>query len=219
MNYCKTCNQQGIDKANTIKGFEVSKGQYVQFTEQDFENIPLESIKSVRIDRFVGFNEVDPMLFELPYHLAPEEIGLKPYQLLAQTMSEQQKVALGKITLSNKEQLVALRAKDGGIIMSTMYYADEIRTMPSVGEKVVSTDSERQLLGQVVKRMTKPFDHLAYHDTYAEALNLAIQTKQNGGTITALPEKQGNKSVSLEDALKAMLNEGEAEKPKSKKGK
>jgi len=196
----------------------------VQFTEQDFDNIPLESLKSVKIDRFVNMDEVDPDMFELPYNLAPEELGIKPYQLLAEKLNEQHKVALGKITLSNKEQLVALKAKerDGilGIIMSTMYYADEVRPMVGLArsQRVEVTDGERNLLGQVINKMTKPFDHRVYHDTYAEALKVAIETKKNGGTLQALPEKQVQK-VSLEDALKSMLDDNKQEKGESKKGK
>jgi len=212
MNYCKSCNQNNVDKASIVKGFEVEKGKYVEFTEQDFDNIPTDTQKSLKIDRFVGLTEVDQEIFESSYNLTPDEVGLKPFQLLAEQLNEQSKVALGKFTMSGKEQFVALRGKekDGilGIIMSTMFYADEIRPMQgiAISQRVQVTDGERKLLGQVINKMTRPFDHLTYHDTYNDALKVAIETKRSGGTIEAIPEKQVKK-VSLEDALKSMLDE------------
>jgi DNA end-binding protein Ku len=222
-NYCKICGKQDIDKADIIKGFEVEKDKYVEFTEQDFENIPIESLKTVKIDRFVSIDEIDQQnMFESPYNLTPGELGVKPYQLLAEKMIEHNKVGIGKVTLSNKEQLVALKAKeeDGilGIIMSTMYYADEIRPMLGLAksQRVEATTNERNLLGQLMNKMTKHFDHKSYHDTYQEALKLAIETKKAGGTLQGIPAKQVQK-LSLEDALNSMLDEPKEEQDRKAK--
>lgn len=182
---CKGCGLE-LDSGDIVKGVEVSKGKVVTLTAQDLETLPLSSGRSIDIDRFVSASELSPLMFEeAAYFVTPEPGGEKPFSLLVEGARKAQKVAIGKITMRQREHICALApTARGGMLMSLMRFSDEIREMPQVQGIQVAED-ELELIGQVIKRYSKPFDHALYKDNYTEALKQLVSAKLNGTTITA----------------------------------
>jgi DNA end-binding protein Ku len=199
---CKECGMD-LGKEDIIKGYEVTKGQVVTFTEQDFESLPLNTVRIIEVDRFVDAGEINPMLFEKAYYIVPDEIGIKALNLFVHGLKKLGKVAIGKVAMRNREHLCALRAMNGGLVVSTLFYVDEIRSMPNAPTAQFS-EMEADLITQVMKKFSKPFNHADFQDNYTEAVKALAQAKLEGKTITVTSAPQ--KTVSLEEALKSLVD-------------
>ena len=110
-----------------MKGFEFRKGEYVVIEPDDIKKIEPQTAKTMEILEFVKSSEVDPVYFESSYYMVPEEAGRRPYALLTKALEESEYVAIAKLTMHNREYTVFLRPHEGGMMLHTMYYADEVR--------------------------------------------------------------------------------------------
>src|SRR3954464_12542290 len=142
--------------ADKIKrGYEISKGRYVMIEPSELEVLRPKGSHAIEIEEFVDLDEIDPVYFEQPYYLAPDARGSKPYKLLVETMTELNKVALGRIIVRSKERLVAIRPLDGVLCVETMCYADEVLPRDSIApeEDVEITDRELAMARQLVESL------------------------------------------------------------------
>src|SRR5437660_12459370 len=116
-----------IDRSEVVKGYEYEKGEYVIVEPEEIKKIEPKTSKAMEILEFVKADEIDPLYFESSYYLMPEEAGRRPYALLAQALRESDYVAIAKLTMHNREYTVFLRPFKKGLMLHTMYYADEMR--------------------------------------------------------------------------------------------
>src|SRR5438094_8923154 len=123
---CPTCNEV-VERRSLVKGYEFAKDQYVQFTEAELKALEGESSRMIDITEFVPLEQVDPIYFEKTYYLGPDKGGDKAYRLLTDAMAKTDRVALAKFVMRGKENLVLIRASKDGLMLHTMYYADEGR--------------------------------------------------------------------------------------------
>ena len=192
-----------------IRGYEVQKGKYVPVTPKDLEKLEIESGRLVEIFQFVDADKLDPIYFESSYYLMPDERAEKPYALMRGALEEYQKVAVGKVTMHEKEHLVALRPYEGSILMSTLHYADEIRSpseFPEMKKGVEVDKEELELAGQLIRIMKKSFNFKEYKDRYHESLMKLIEAKMKGKEEVIevrVPEIKPTKN--LMEALKASI--------------
>src|SRR5437899_7085946 len=128
---CPTCNEV-VERSSLVKGYEFSKDQYVQFTDEELKGLEGEASRMIDIAEFVPLEQVDPIYFEKTYYLGPDKGGEKAYRLLADTMKGSSRVALAKYVMRGKENLVLIRASQDGLMLHTMYFADEIRDFSEV---------------------------------------------------------------------------------------
>lgn len=199
----------------TVKGYEYAKGQYVVLTDEDFEKLPLPSKHTIELSAFVKAEEIDPVYYERSYHLAPDERGEKPYALLLQTLEKKGLTALAAITIRKKEQLCALRPKDGALMLETLYYPDEIRAQPEVElDKAKITERELEMAFTLIDLLRKPFDPEEYKDHYREALSQLIEAKLDGRDVVKSPAGRETKVIDLADALRQSVEAAKKGKPK-----
>ena len=190
-----------------VKGFEYSKDQYVEITDEDLESLPVPSKHTIELTAFVKQAEIDPVYFERTYYLEPDQVGAKPYALLLKALKAKQVSAVAKIALRNRESLCVLRASDNDLLMlETLYYPDEIRTAElAPTPEVQVSQPELAMALTLVEMLEEPFDPTKYRDEYRVALLDMIEAKRSGQESVATPEAPLPKTIDLMAALKASL--------------
>lgn len=205
--YCPETGKE-FDFKEAARGYEVSPGQYVIVDEEEMESLRPDMGRNIEIEDFVSLEEIDPLRYERPYYLAPSEGGGRPYRLLVEAMERMGKVGIARFVLREKQHLAALRVTQGGLCLSTMYWADEVLALKDVtalpDDKV--DEHQLELATNLIAALTKPFDPGRYRDTYREELMELIERKAEGKRIPVhtAPEK-GAQVVDLMDALKRSL--------------
>src|SRR5437762_11029930 len=142
---CPTCNEV-VERSSLVKGYEFSKDQYVQFSEDELKGLEGEASKMIDIAEFVPLDQVDPIYFEKTYYLGPDKGGEKAYRLLTDAMGAHGRVALAKFVMRGKESLVLIRPAQGGLMLHTMYFADEVRSFGEIekGESAKIKEGDRK---------------------------------------------------------------------------
>ena len=201
-----------VESKDMVKGYEYAKGQYVILKEEDFDAIPLEASKALEVAGFVEAEEISPVLRERNYFLGPEEISLKPFELFRQALLRTGKVAIARAVLWKKEQLVALSPLNGGLVLTTLMYQDEVKPPPEIPatKPVVITDAEIDLALQLIKTLTMDFDLSKYKDRYRDVLMQLIQAKVEGKELPAVTKVEAKPTLDLMAALKASLEAAKA---------
>lgn len=200
---CKACGTV-LTEADITKGVEVSKGSVISFTKEELENLPIKSAKNIEIDRFVGTDELNPLMFDAAYYVLPDEIGQKAFELFVEGLKKARKVAIGKIAMRQREHICAIFPHGTGLMLNTLHYYDEIRNMPQV-PKAQLLENEVELINQVIKKHSKPFEHAAYVDEYTDAIQALIDAKLEGKPIPVAQGGETKEPVDIVAALKGLL--------------
>ena len=203
-----------VDRSDIVKGYEYRKDEYVVIEPEEIKKIEPKTAKTMEILEFVKASEVDPVFFESSYYMIPDEAGRRPYALLSKAMSESKYVAIAKLTMHNREYTVFLRPHDGGMMLHTMYYEEEIRKVEGFGAPDVELkEAEVKVANQLIEALADDFDPKKYHDTFQDNLKKLIQTKLEGGTIAEVEKpKKLAPVVDLMSALKQSLADMEGKK-------
>ncbi|MTI68836.1 MAG: Ku protein [Firmicutes bacterium] len=213
---CPTCNKEvGYDEI--VKGYEYEPGKYVIIEDKDIESIEPDKNKAVEILDFVNLNEIDPIYFDKSYYLSPQETGEKAYNILRKAMRDTKKIAIAKITIRSKQTLAAVRVYNGLIVLETIHYPDEVRSVeqvPNIPEKIDTNKNELKMATELINNLTASFKPDKYKDDYREALKELINKKIEGKEIKVAPKGKEKNVIDLMEALKASIDET---KPKKKK--
>jgi DNA end-binding protein Ku len=217
--WCPT-DEAEVPWNETAKGYEYAKGQYVVLTDEDFEKLPLPSRHTIEISAFVEEAEIDPVFFEKSYYLEPGERAQKPYALLLKALEQKSLTAIATVTMRNKEQLCAIRARNGVIMLETLYYPDEIRKNVDVDlQSVRVSDKELDMAHTLIELLRKPFEPEEYRDHYREALEQVIEAKLEGKEVVTSPAEAETKVIDLADALRRSVEAArKGGKPRGAKG-
>ena len=207
--YEKICKAEGrpVPDDEIVKAFEYEKGEYVFMTDEDFEAAAAESTKTIEIRDFVAADEIDPIYFERTYYLAPQEGAEKVYALLVQAMERSGLVAIAKYVMRDRQNLGALRVRDGVIALERMYFGDEIRPASELAPDGVKVDKrELEMAEQLIESFTGEFDPSSYEDTYRDALCEIIRAKRKGEEVH-VPERaeEEEQAPDLLSALRASV--------------
>lgn len=206
--FCPVCNAV-VERDDLIRGYEVTKDQYVQVTDEELKALEGEASEEIEISEFVPLAKVDPIYFERSYYLGPDRGGEKAYRLLADTMTKVGKVALAKFVLRGKENLVIVRPAQKGLVLHTMYFANEVRSFDEIakGEAAKISDAESQLAVRLVEELSSnAFEPDKYEDEYAQRVLDLVDKKAEGKKITlARPQAKTGQVIDLMAALKESL--------------
>ena len=198
-----------VERDQLVKGYEFAKDQYVRVTDDELKALEGEASEAIEISEFVPLSKVDPIYFERSYYLGPDKGGEKAYRLLTDTMTEVGKVALAKFVMRGKENLVIVRAAQKGLMMHTMYFANEVRNFDEIpkGESAKITDAETSLAIRLIDELSNnEFEPEKYHDEYSERVLNLVNEKAEGKEITlAQPVAQRGQVIDLMAALKESL--------------
>ena len=216
--FCPVC-EEVVQRSDLVRGYEFAKNQYVRFENDELKALEEETSKVIELEEFVPLEKVDPVYFEKTYYLGPDKGGEKAYRLLADAMTESNRVGLAKYVMRGKEALVLIRAVQGGLMLHTMYYADEVRDFDEIdrGQTVQLRDGELDLALRLIDELvSKEFHPENYHDRYTARVLALVEQKVEGKEVTALePQARQSQVVDLMEALKASLERQDgAAKPK-----
>ncbi len=217
--YCAYCDVE-VPPEEIVRGYQYEKGKYVVLKEEDFERLPGAATKSIDIIDFVNLEEIDPVYYDKAYYLVPGEGGQKVYQLLKKSMQETGKVAVAKVVIRSKPALAVIRVAEDTIMMSTMYYPDEVRkpeNIPELNYKVELHDNELKMAVTLINNLSAEFDPAKYTNEYRQALMEVIQSKIAGEAVEVPPQPDTEKVVDLMTALKTSIDLAKQEKEKKKK--
>jgi DNA end-binding protein Ku len=211
---CPAEDNKVVERSEIVKGYEYRKDEYVVIEPEEIKKIEPKTAKTMEILEFVKSTDVDPVYFESSYYMLPEEAGRRPYALLTKALEESDYVAIAKLTMHNREYTVFLRPRDGGLMLHTMYYADEVREVEGFGAPDVELkDSEVKIAHQLIEALSAEWDPEKYHDEFQENLKKLIETKLEGGKIAEVEKpKKLAPVVDLMSALKQSLAEMEGKK-------
>ena len=225
--HCPVCNET-VERSSLVKGYEFAKEQYVRFTADELKSLEEESSRSIDIAEFVPLELVDPVYFENSYYLGPDKGGEKAYRLLSDAMKKTSRVALAKVVMRGKQSLVLIRPAGEGLMLHTMYYADEVRDFTEIdkGENSNIKSGELELASRLIDELSsKEFKPDQYHDEYRNRILEVVESKVEGKEITSVAHQaQATQVIDLMDALKQSLEkrlgadegEGKAEKKPAK---
>ena len=222
--YKKSCSHCGkeITTKDIIKGYEYDKEHYVVVTDDDLEKIKTEKEKSIQILHFAQLNQISPIFYDKTYQAIPEAGGDKAFELLRAALMSEQKIAIGKTVMGTRETLLAIIPREDGILISKMYYEDEIKDLPKSYNKPEIIDAELTMAKALINSMVTPFNPAEYKDEYQVKLRELLETKIAGKDIVASKSEEPNNIINLMDALKASIDQNKAKvtpKPKVKREK
>jgi DNA end-binding protein Ku len=206
-----------------VKGYEISPDRYVVITPEELEAIEPRKTKTVDIEDFVDLDEIDPLYYDHPYYLLPGQGAQKPYKLLVEAMKQANKVAIARVVIRTKEQLVAIRPVGEILTMASMNFADEVIDPDTFdeapGEDVETRKREVEMAQQLIESLTSEFDPGKYRDTYRERVLEMIEAKAEGQEISVQPAEEPAPVPDLMAALEASLAAAKKEKGAGGNGK
>jgi DNA end-binding protein Ku len=207
----RVCPADGEEVAydNIVKGYEISPDQYVVIEPEELEALDPKKTRSIDIQEFVDLSEIDPIYFDHPYYLAPGTGASKAYRLLLAAMRETNKVAIARVVIRQKENLVAIRATGDVLTMATMVFHDEVID-PGTIDEVPDDDAEAskreiEMAEQLIESLTGDFEPEKYHDEYRERVLELIEAKAAGEEISIQPPEEPAKVPDLMAALEQSL--------------
>lgn len=215
-----------VDREEIVKGYEVSKGNYVLLDDEEIEAVKIESRKTLDLVQFVEASEIDVLYYEKPYFVVPaDDLAEEAYAVLRDALRQTKKVGLGQLSVRGREQLVSLKPCGRGLVMEVLRYADEVQKAQGYFRDVGDKPPDPELLdlaATLIEKKTAPFAPGEFHDRYVDALHKLIdkKAKAKGKRILEDAEEPGRPSganvIDLMAALKKSVSSGDAVKPAAK---
>ena len=203
--------EEVIPRTETVKGYEYGPDQYVVISDEDLESLPLKTVRSIEIEQFTKAERDDAAVrfVKSAYYLEPDKIGRKAFNLLKSVLLDKGLTAVCKVVIKDREALAALNPFDKTMLLSTLYWPDEIRALGELDlpeEEAEIKPAEKQMAEQLIAAMTGEFDPGQYRDEYRDALMKIIDSKVEGRElVAAAPVEESGKLVDLMAALEASV--------------
>ncbi|WP_017470589.1 Ku protein [Amphibacillus jilinensis] len=218
---CPNCEEE-VSNDDIVKAYEYATNKFIILDEEELQALKKEQEdKSVEIIDFVKLQDIDPIYFEKSYYLSPNEGGSKAYVLLREALTEANKIGIAKMMIRSKEQLAVIRVYKGALVVETIHYPDEVRSvsdLPNIPEQGELEKKELATAKLLIDQLTTEFEPEKYKDNYRTALMELIESKKNneeieiGGEVKKAPDNVLN----LMDALQKSLDRAKEEKPRAK---
>ncbi|MCL2375357.1 MAG: Ku protein [Firmicutes bacterium] len=214
---CEDCNGKKVEQSDIVKAYQYKKDNYVVFSEEDFDKLKTDADKTIRIDSFVNLDEIDPVYYDKHYYVESDGND-KGYSLLLHLLESENKVAVAKSMIGSKEKIIALRVKDGNMLLSTLFFEHEIQGNKAKEVKNKPSSQELELGKQLLQSMSAAFEPEKFKDEYAERVKAAIELKIEGKELEEPAAAQGGKIIDLMEALtQSIKNDNKTDKPRAKK--
>lgn len=226
INYEKVVAGVGpVDRDEIVKGFEVSKGEYVLLDQDEIDAVKLESKKTLELTQFVDASEIDVLYYEKPYFVVPaDDLAEEAFVVLREALRRTKKVGLGQLALRGREYVVSLKPCGRGMVLETLRYADEVHRAQSYFREIPEGNPDAELLDlaeALIDRKTARFDPQEFHDRYVDALKALVERKrkQGGKKIIEDTDEGGGKGSNVVDLMAALRKSmgGTDAKPPAKK--
>lgn len=220
---CPVCETE-LKSEDIVKAYEYAKNKFVVLDDEELKELQKEQEdKAVEIVDFVKLEDIDPIYFERSYYLSPNEGGSKAYGLLRSALSDTGKIGIAKMIIRSKEQLAIIRVYQNTLVVETIHYPDEVRSVedvPNVPDEVKIVKKELDTAKMLIDQLTTEFEPEKYKDDYRTALLELIEEKKNNEQTTTAKDKPVPDNVTnLMDALQASLDRAKQDKPKPRQPK
>jgi DNA end-binding protein Ku len=203
---------EDVSSEDIVKGYKVDTDSYLEVTKDELDNIALESTRTIDIDQFVPRSEIDDLYLVRPYYIVPDgKVGHDAYAVIRETIRSLDKVALGRVVLTNREHIISLEARDKGLMGMLLRYPYEVRNSAEYFDDVQDvkiTKDMLELAKHIVDQKSGHFDPSKFEDHYEAALQDLLNKKQGGQPITRVETRSTGNVVNLMDALRASLKGG-----------
>ncbi len=212
--YKKWCpeEEREVPFSEIKKGYEIEKDNYIVFEKEELNKVKLKTTHSIDIKEFIEYKELDPILIDNSYYVAidPKKGNEKAYVLLVKILNENNLVAIGKVVLKDRENVIALRPYQRGLVMHVLNYLDDMKPVdeiPEMGNTKAKLDPQEISLGKILvqKYRSKEFDIGDYSDTYVQELRKLIEAKIKGRKFVSSAPKVAKPTKDLLEALKASI--------------
>ena len=211
-----------VDRDDIIRGYELSKNNYVLLEDEEIEAVRIESKKTLELVQFVDHSEIDPLYFEKPYYVVPQDdLAEEAFIVLREALRAAKKTALGQLSVRGQEKLVAIKPCGKGMLLETLRYADEVREGQKFFGGISDDEPEDELLdlaSTLIEEKSAPFDASEFEDRYAEALRKLIDKKAKAKgdkkILEDVEEPSGDGSGNVIDLMAALKKSVDEEKPK-----
>jgi DNA end-binding protein Ku len=214
--------EEPVERKKLVKGYEISKGEYVTLTPEEIESVRLESTRTIDIESFVPVDEIDRLYWDHPYFLAPDgKMAAEPFAVICAALERTGRLALGRVVMSQRERLLALEPRDDGIIATTLRSHDEVRDIRKAFAEIPHVKADRDMIAIAEKIMTQKaadFDPEKFQDRYENALRALIRDKEKGREIVHAEEPEPSEVGDLMSALRASLKGGGARRTTTRRG-
>ncbi len=204
------CPQHGpVAREDFVKGYEYEKGKHVVVDEETLDAVKLETEKTIDVIQFIDPKELDPLLPEIHYYMAPDSpVAEEAFRVFHEAMRKRKKTAIGRFVSSGKEHVVAIQPRDKGLVLQTLHYAYEVRDHQHYFADIANRKpgkEELELAMQLIEKLSSPFEPEQFQDRYNQALSKIIDSKLKGEKIIPCPEKEIAQVVDFMAALKKSL--------------
>lgn len=200
-----------VDRDEIVKGYEYDRGRYVTVNDDELKALQIESSKIIDLDRFVDRDEVDPVYLDTPYYVYPDgELAAETFRVIGEAMTHKNKAGLGRVTMSSRERLVMIEPRDGGLLMSTVRSADEVR--PAEFAPLPKGEIDADMVGiaeTIIERRAGAFEPDTFRDRYQDALRDLVAEKTKGQAVAPREVTEPPKVINLMEALKRSLAQEE----------
>jgi len=201
-----------VERKDLVKGYEISKGEYITVTQDEIDSVRLESTKTIDIETFVPAEDIDRLYWDNPYYLVPDgKMAAEPYAVIRAAMEKSGQIALGRLVMSQRERLVALEPRDNGIIATMLRTKDEVRAASQFFDDIPNAKADADMVAiaeKIISQKEADFDPEEFEDRYEDALRELIAKKQKGQRILKIEEPKDTNVIDLMSALRASLKEG-----------
>jgi len=207
-----------VERADLVKGYEISKNHYVILSKDELDAVKLETTRTIEIERFVDEKEIDRLYWNDPYYLVPgEKSGTEAYTVIREALTEAGRIALGRVVMHTRERLVALEPRDKGIIVYTLRMADEVISPKEAFDDIPSAKPDKRMIEiarKIIEQQEGPFEPAKFEDRYETALRDVIRRKEKGEKLVTAEPVEDDNVIDLMEALKKSLKA----KPRRKTG-
>jgi DNA end-binding protein Ku len=207
-----------VDRSDLVKGYEVSKGEYILLTNEEISSVKLESTKTIDIERFVPEGEIDRLYWDNPYFLAPDgKLAQEAFGVIRTAMERAGQIALGRVVIGTRERILALEPRGKGILAYTIRTDAEVRDPDEIFDQISDAKPNEAMISiaeKIIEQQEGPFDPSQFVDRYEEALKALIEEKTKGHKPAKVAEPDDTNVVDLMAALRASLAAKGATAPK-----
>ena len=198
-----------IERKDLVKGYEVSKGEYILLNDDEIKSVKLESTKTIDIERFVPGNEIDRIYWDNPYYMAPDgKLAQEAFGVIRTAMEKSGQIALGRIVMATRERILALEPRGKGILAYTIRADDEVRRPDEIFDAISDERANAGMISiaeKIIEQQQGPFDPSQFVDRYEEALKSLIEDKKKGHKSAHVAEPEDTNVIDLMAALRASL--------------
>jgi DNA end-binding protein Ku len=211
-----------IERSELVKGYEVSKDEYVLFDDADFDKVKLESTRTIDINQFVDEDDIDRLYWDDPFYVVPEKgVGAEAFAVIRDAMQAAGKIAIGCLVLRGRERQIALEVRGKGLVAYSLRPHDEVRDTADYFDDIPAVKPDKDMVEiatRIIGQKEADFDPSKFTDRYDDALKEMIQAKQKGGKgLVEAPEPDDTNVIDLMEALRASLKGSAAGKAPAKK--